>query len=79
MSEQDKLQGEGNYDAARNYRRGVEKHIQDHDVTQEARDAKPGDAAEARDMESAEQAGKRRAKGEDSRPAASIRNREGSR
>ena len=59
------MQGEGNYDAARRYDEKLREHVQQHDVEREAREAKPDDAAQEREMERAEQTGKRRAKEED--------------
>jgi len=59
------VHGEGNYAASRKYNEGVREHMQAHDVDKEARDAAPRSADEAREMEAAEAAGKRRAKEED--------------
>jgi hypothetical protein len=59
------VHGEGNYAATRQYNEGVREHMQAHDIDKEARDAAPKSADEARELESAEAAGKSRAKGED--------------
>ena len=58
----DKVHGEGNYKATRDYNDGVKEHMQNHDVEKEARDAAPKSDAEARDMERAEEAGRAPAK-----------------
>jgi hypothetical protein len=63
---QDQVQGEGNYEAARRYEDKLRDHVQHHDVEREARDAEPKSEGEKREMERAEQIGKRRAKEEDS-------------
>jgi hypothetical protein len=59
------LQGEGNYEAAREYNEATRDFVQSGRVEKAARDAEPRGAAEAMSMEQAEQAGKERAKGED--------------
>jgi hypothetical protein len=63
--EQGQVQGEGDYEAARRYRDKLSAHVQHHDMDQEARNAEPTSAGEEREMEQAEEAGKRRAKEED--------------
>jgi hypothetical protein len=63
---QDQVQGEGNYEAARRYEDKLRDHVQHHDVEREARDAEPKSEGEEREMEQAEEIGKRRAKEEDS-------------
>jgi hypothetical protein len=60
-----KVQGEGDYEAARRYDEKLRDHVKNHDVDKEARDAEPSSPAEERELEHAEQKGKRRAKGED--------------
>lgn len=60
-----RVQGEGDYQAARRYRNRVENYVATHDASAEARKARPGSAQEARELEAAESAGKRRAKAED--------------
>lgn len=62
---QGRVQGEGDYEAARRYDEKMRDHVQHHDVEQEARDAKPTSAGEEREMEQAEEIGKQRAKEED--------------
>ena len=59
----DKQYGEGNYKATRDYDRGVQEHMRKHDVEREARDAAPRSEEEAREMERAEDLGKKRAQG----------------
>lgn len=60
-----KVQGEGDYAAARRYEEKLREHVQHHDVEKEARDAEPSSQGEEREMEQAEEQGKRRAKEED--------------
>ena len=55
--------GEGNYAATRQYNEGVKKHMDEHDVEREARDAAPKSDSEKREMEDAEREGRSRAKG----------------
>jgi hypothetical protein len=59
------LQGEGNYEAAREYNEATRDFVQSGRAEKAARDAEPRDAAEATSLEQAEQAGKERSKGED--------------
>jgi hypothetical protein len=59
----DKQYGEGNYQASRDYDRGLKEHLRTHDVEREARDAAPRSDEEAREMEQAEDLGKRKAEG----------------
>ncbi len=54
--------GEGNYEATRQYNAGLKEHVEKQDIEREARDAAPKSDAQARDMERAEEEGKRRAK-----------------
>lgn len=63
--EQDQVQGEGNYEAARKYDKDAREFAQRGDVDKAARDAEPRDAGEAKQMDEAERAGKERAKDED--------------
>lgn len=63
---QGKVQGEGDYDAARRYDEKLRDHVKNHDVEREARDAEPRSEGEEREMEQAEEDGMRRAKEEDS-------------
>jgi hypothetical protein len=60
-----KVQGEGDYEAARRYDEKTREHVKSHDIEQEARDAEPANRGEERDMERAEEIGKQRAKEED--------------
>jgi len=60
-----KVQGEGDYEATRRYRKRTEEFLENNDVEKAAENAAPEDADEAEEMESAEAAGKSRAKGED--------------
>jgi hypothetical protein len=64
--EQDpKIQGEGDYEAARRHRKRVNEYIENNDVEKAAVRAAPQTAQEAEDLEAAEAQGKERAKGED--------------
>lgn len=58
-----KQHGEGNYKATRDYDRGVKEHLRTHDVEREARDAAPRSQEEARQMEQAEELGRKKAEG----------------
>lgn len=60
-----KIQGEGDYEAARRHRKRVNEYIENNDVEKAAIRAEPETAEEAEDMAAAEAAGKERAKGED--------------
>lgn len=60
-----KLQGEGDYEATRRYRKRTAEYLGSHDVEQEARRAAPRSRQEAKALAAAETAGKKRAKGED--------------
>ena len=60
-----KVQGEGDYEATRRYRKRTEQFLGSHDVDKEAREAEPRSRKEAESMQAAEAAGKKRAKGED--------------
>ena len=55
--------GEGNYKATRDYNRGLQEHVQNHDIEKEARDAAPRSKDEEREMEDAEREAASRAKG----------------
>jgi hypothetical protein len=54
------VQGEGNYDAARRYRAGVEKFVRTTDVGAAARAAEPRNESEAEELEAAEEEGRAR-------------------
>jgi hypothetical protein len=60
-----KVQGEGDYEATRRYRKRTEEFLKNNDVEKAADRAAPKSPREAEDMKAAESAGKRRAKGED--------------
>jgi hypothetical protein len=65
MAKQSKIQGEGDYAAARRYRKRTNEYIENNDVEKAALRAAPESGAEAQSMAAAEAAGKRRAKAED--------------
>jgi hypothetical protein len=58
-----RIQGEGDYEAARRYRRGVESFVASANIERAARNAAPRSPREASDMAAAEAAGRRRARG----------------
>jgi hypothetical protein len=60
-----KIQGEGDYEATRRYRKRTDEYLKNNDVEKAAVRAAPTSSREAEDMKAAEAAGKRRAKGED--------------
>ena len=64
MSKQ-KIQGEGDYEATRRYRKRTEEFLENNDVEKAAARAEPGNGQEAEEMAAAEAEGKARAKGED--------------
>lgn len=72
MTDKPKIQGEGDYEAARRYRKRTDEFVKNNDIEKVALQAGPASSAEAESLEAAEAAGKRRAKGED--PA--VRRRE---
>jgi hypothetical protein len=57
--------GEGNYQATRDYNKGLKEHIESHDVEREARDAEPRDEREAKEMDEAERIGRGKARAKD--------------
>lgn len=61
----DGVQGEGNYDAARDFNEAERKFVESGKVPAAARAAAPKSAVEGKAMLAAEEAGKRRAKEED--------------
>ena len=65
MSRQPKIQGEGDYEAARRYRKRTKEYLENNDVEKAAVRAAPESSKEAESMSAAEAAGKKRAKGED--------------
>jgi hypothetical protein len=58
-----RVQGEGDYEAARRYRRDVEEFVEENDTAELARAAQPQSPEEARALESAEAIGRSRARG----------------
>ena len=60
----DKVQGEGDYEAGRRYDKASRDFAESGRVEPAARDAAPDDAREAEDIERAEQEGKSHSKGE---------------
>ncbi len=65
MLKRSKVQGEGDYEAARRYRKRTKEYLENNDVAKAAVRARPTTRAEAQAMQAAEAAGKKRAKGED--------------
>lgn len=65
MANEEKIQGEGDYEAARRFRKRSEEYVANNDVEKAALRAAPETSKEAEDMNAAEAAGKKRAKGED--------------
>jgi hypothetical protein len=65
-SEPDPEAGEGSYSGTRDYQESVKSYLETADVEQDARDAAPENAGEARELEQAEKAGR---KGVDKAPA----------
>jgi hypothetical protein len=60
-----RVQGEGDYDAARRYDKGTTDYAKSGKVEEAARNAKPTSEAEADELRRAESEGKSHAKGED--------------
>jgi len=58
-----KVQGEGDYDAARRYRQDVKEFLDKGDVSKAAHEAAPKSPDEQREMEEAERAGRSHSKG----------------
>jgi len=65
MKDKDKVHGEGNYAASREYDEAARKFAQSGKVDRAARNAAPSSPQQAKDMERAEKIGKSRSKGED--------------
>ena len=65
MAGKNGVEGEGSYTASKNYNARTKKFVESGKVAEAARKAKPKNDKEAREMEEAEQIGKKRAKGED--------------
>lgn len=59
------VQGEGNVEAARRYNEQTREFAESGEVEHAAREAAPGDAAEAKELDEAERAGRARAREED--------------
>jgi hypothetical protein len=59
------VQGEGDYEAARRYRAGMEEFVEKTDIEELAREAAPRSAQEGRELGLAEEQGKARTKGDD--------------
>jgi hypothetical protein len=64
-AQEDAVQGEGDYQAARRYRREVSDFVSNNDVDALAHEAAPTSAKEARDLALAEERGRDRSKGDD--------------
>jgi len=60
-----RIQGEGDYEATRRYRKRTADYLANNDVEKAAVRAAPRSGSEARELAAAEAAGKRRAKAED--------------
>ena len=65
MKKPNQVQGEGNYEAAKQYDEAQRKFVKSGKVDAAARDAKPKSPEQAKEMERAEEAGRSHAKGED--------------
>jgi hypothetical protein len=63
--ENEKVQGEGDYDAARRYREKVTDFVKRSDIDELARDSQPLSAREARDNALADERARARSKGDD--------------
>ena len=63
--DKDRVQGEGDYEAARRYDRDQREFVQSGRVDEAARDARPQSPAEADEMARAEDEGRSHSKGED--------------
>ena len=61
----DRVQGEGDYDAARRYDKAAREFAESGKVEEAARDARPTSPQEADELARAEREGKSHAKGED--------------
>ena len=59
------VQGEGDYDAARRYRKGLKSYMHSADVEAEARRAAPENIEDEQAMERAERQGRGQSRGED--------------
>ena len=57
------VHGEGNYEATRDYNKRTKEYLDKADVAKDAREAAPQDEQDEREMQQAEAAAKRHAKG----------------
>jgi hypothetical protein len=62
-TQKDTVHGEGNYEASRQYNEATKAFVESGRVDKAARDAAPKTAAEAADMDAAEEVGLQHAKG----------------
>jgi hypothetical protein len=62
-NERPNVQGEGDYEAARRYRKDVKDFVDKGDIEQAAHEAAPKSPDEQREMDQAERIGKSRSKG----------------
>jgi hypothetical protein len=60
-----KIQGEGDYEAARRYRKNVSEFVNKADIDKLAQNARPLSAKEAREMALADESARVRSKGDD--------------
>jgi hypothetical protein len=67
-----KVQGEGDYRAARRHREEAEEFISHHDVEKLAKQAAPQSALEARELALAEERARNRSKGDESADVAAM-------
>ena len=58
-SADDQEHGEGSYSGTRDYQRGVKAYLETADVEKDARDAAPDNADDVRELEKAEEAGRK--------------------
>jgi hypothetical protein len=65
MAIEEKIQGEGDYQAAKRFRKRSEEYVANNDIEKAALRAAPETSEEAEAMKAAEAAGMKRAKGED--------------
>jgi len=56
------IQGEGDYESARRYRRDVERFVEENDIEELAREAEPDSDEEAEELLDAERKGRARSK-----------------
>lgn len=67
-TEKPNIQGEGDYDAARRYRKEVKEFLDTTDVDKAAHEAAPRSPDEHREMDEAERAGRKHSKGGKEKP-----------